>query len=111
MNRFREKGKQNIPVDGLFLSVVLTVGCFGLFMGGIFSTERDVASKEREQLEQVLNQSAAICYSLEGAYPESLSYLKEHYGISWNEDRYLVDFEAVGTNLPPDIVVIPRNRE
>lgn len=107
MNRFRDRKIRSVRPGGLFLSVVLMAGCFGIFSGAVLDMGKDIQQKEQEHLEQVLNQSAAICYSLEGSYPESLSYLKEQYGIRWDEEKYLVDFESVGNNLPPDIVVIP----
>lgn len=40
---------------------------------------------EQESLQNAVIQSAVHCYSVEGAYPESLAYLKKHYGITWNE--------------------------
>jgi hypothetical protein len=42
---------------------------------------------------------------MEGAYPESLDYIKEHYGISWDESKYLVDYEVTGANLMPDVTI------
>ena len=56
----------------------------------------------------MLEQSVTLCYALEGSYPESLDYLQNHYGIRWDEERFLVDFEPVGSNLPPDVTVIAR---
>lgn len=109
MNRFQNRRGRKPSIGGLTVSVLVAAGCFALFLGGILGTRREAWRKELENLQQVLDQSAVVCYALEGTYPESLSYLKEHYGISWNEHRYLVDFEAVGNNLPPDITVIPRN--
>lgn len=107
MNRFQDKRRGRIRPGGLAVSVVLMAGSVGIFLGALQDMKKDVRQKEKEHLEQVLDQSAAICYALEGHYPASLSYLKEQYGIAWEEDTYLVDFEHVGDNLPPDIVVIP----
>ncbi len=39
--------------------------------------------KEQESLKNAVVQSAVHCYSVEGAYPDSLDYLKKHYGITW----------------------------
>lgn len=108
MNRFRDKKKQRISVSGLTLSVVFSAACFGLFLAGITGTREETQRKEQENLELLLDQSAAFCYALEGSYPESLAYLQEHYGINWETNRYLVDFETIGRNLPPDITVIPK---
>ena len=111
MNRFQDKRTRNYSSAGLFFSVLLMAVFFAIILGEIRNVEENVRKKELEHLEQVLNQSAAVCYALEGDYPESLSYLKEHYGVSWDEKRYLVDFETVGSNLPPDIVVLPKKGE
>lgn len=108
-NRFQEK--KTFLGSGLVLSAVLMAGSFSFFWCGICSVQEETQKKERAHLEQVLNQSAAVCYALEGRYPESLIYLKEQYGICWNEEQYLVDFERIGANLPPDITVISRKTE
>lgn len=105
MNRFREKRVRSVRPGTLFLSAALMAGIFGIFSGVLLDMEKDIQKKEMEHLEQVLERSAALCYSLEGRYPEDLSYLKEQYGIHWDENTYLVDFEYVGSNLPPDIMV------
>ena len=41
------------------------------------------------------------------AYPESLSYLEEHYGITYDKENYVVDYEIIGSNILPDVTVIP----
>ena len=46
------------------------------------------------------------CYSVEGAYPESLAYLKKHYGITWNEKKYKVSYEVIAKNIRPEVQVI-----
>ena len=45
---------------------------------------------------------------MEGSYPESLEYLKEHYGITYDEDRFFVDYKIVGTNILPDVTIIEK---
>lgn len=107
MNRFREKKTFRMKQGGMALSVLIMAASFAVFTGAIRDIQTDVNEKEKEHLEQVLHQSAAMCYSLEGSYPKNLAYLQEAYGIQWEKEKFLVDFEYVGKNLPPDIVVIP----
>jgi len=106
MNRFRDKKNSAINPGGLLLSAFIMAGSLVVFTGALRDMRTDIQSREQAHLEQVLHQSAAMCYSLEGGYPKSLSYLKEQYGIRWEEEKFLVDFEYVGNNLPPDITVI-----
>lgn len=107
-NRFRNPKERRFRISGPVLTAVLTLCVFAFFLRAIVITGEDVSQREGENLKQALEQSVVICYALEGSYPESLQYLKDHYGISWNEERYLVDFEVIGSNLPPDITVISR---
>ena len=48
------------------------------------------------------------CYAIEGTYPSSLDYLKENYGLMYDEDRYFIDYQPLGSNLMPDVTIIPR---
>ena len=36
------------------------------------------------------------------------AYLKEHYGITYDPDKYLVSYEIIGSNLMPDVKVYAR---
>ena len=52
-------------------------------------------------------QNAALtCYAVEGAYPESLDYLRSRYGLAYDDSRYLVTYDAFASNLVPDIHVV-----
>ena len=49
---------------------------------------------------------ALQCYVIEGAYPESLEYLVENYGLAVNTDDYRIVYIPYAENLPPEIKVI-----
>ena len=66
--------------------------------------------KEMENIENAVVQSAVFCYGTEGAYPESLAYLREHYGLQYDEDKYIVDYEIVGKNIRPQVRVFRLER-
>lgn len=52
--------------------------------------------------------AAMQCAAVEGAYPARLSYLEEHYGLIVNHQDYAVTYEALASNVPPSVVVVPR---
>ena len=102
---FSQKKKGNfrsVLLSGLFF--ILLILCF-LF--GLSSVSESSEKNYTESLRQSVLRSAVLCYAIEGRYPESLSYLKEHYGIQWNEDQYVIDYEIIGANLRPDVTIIP----
>ena len=54
-----------------------------------------------------VSSAAAREEALEGFYPEDLNYLEEHYGLSYDSKKYVVSYEVIGSNLMPDVTVIP----
>ena len=48
---------------------------------------------------------------MEGADPESLSYLEEHYGLVINHRDYIVAYEVFAENQPPVVQVLVRGEE
>jgi len=66
------------------------------------------AQEGQKQLEQSLNRATVSCYAIEGIYPPNLDYLKQHYGIQVDEERFTVFYEIFGDNLMPDITVLPK---
>lgn len=52
--------------------------------------------------------AAMQCAAVEGAYPSSMKYLEEHYGLIVNSSDYAVTYEAFASNVPPSVVVVPR---
>ena len=53
---------------------------------------------------------ALQCYVIEGAYPVSLEYLEENYGLTVNTEEYKIVYTPYAENLPPDVRVIYRGK-
>ena len=94
---------------GYILPVLIFVLMIGMLIGGVNSVTRETAKKEQESLQNAVIQSAVHCYSVEGAYPDSLDYLKKHYGITWDETKYKVSYDIIAKNIRPEVKVIPLN--
>lgn len=107
MNRFSFSKRKNGLFRPVVPSLLLFGGCMGLFLAGLSSVSETTEENYTESLRLAILRSAIHCYAMEGRYPESLNYLQEHYGLSWNEDQYLVDYEIIGSNLKPDVTIIP----
>jgi len=62
-------------------------------------------TKETEIVRDAVKNAALTCYAVEGAYPDNVEYLREHYRLAYDEDRYLITYEAFASNMIPDIWV------
>lgn len=110
----RNRFEQSSPGIGHRLSFLLSVAAFLilllLFLGGIRSVSDTTAAKQLESLQTALSRSIAQCYAVEGMYPPDLQYLKDHYGLTYDETKFLVDYEAYGSNLMPEVTVLRKRK-
>lgn len=65
--------------------------------------------QDLQQLEQALRRTAVACYAAEGAYPPNVDYMKAHYGLQYDDTRYLVHYRLTASNFMPEITVIERS--
>ena len=86
------------------LILLLAAGLF--FLSAVSRLEDDRRAVGKQQLETVLRQTAVSCYALEGAYPPSVDYMKEHYGLTYDDSRYTVHYSVFASNLMPEITVL-----
>ena len=73
----------------LIFPICVFILMIGMLLFGVSSVTKETTQKEQE-----------------GAYPESLAYLKKHYGITWNEKKYKVSYEVIAKNIRPEVQVI-----
>ena len=84
------------------LSIVLVLAAAVLLVNRI-DTAQDAA--ETDIVRDAVKNAALTCYAVEGAYPDSVEYLREHYHLAYDEDRYMITYDAFASNMIPDIWV------
>lgn len=90
---------------GLMLPVAAVVVLLW-FATAVDSLDTGRSEEDLRQLEETLRRGCVACYAAEGAYPTNLDYLKNHYGVQIDEERYIVHYYAFAENLMPDITVL-----
>lgn len=107
MARFQYQ-KQPHTGRSFFLSTAIFLLIAVLIYSRILAFSADTRRRQREILENALSRSIAYCYAMEGRYPESLAYLKENYGITYDESKFFVDYRVIGSNLMPDVTILEK---
>lgn len=110
MNRFGQSKKKRRPLINLISSAVIIVCALFLLRQSAVMVSQTTTNSQAESLRQAIVRSCVHCYAVEGTYPESLSYLKGHYGIHWNPEHYVVDYQIIGSNQMPSVTVIPLHK-
>lgn len=89
--------------DFIRLAVIAAVLAAAVLLTMRIDSRRD--SREMELVEQAAREAALTCYATEGAYPSDLQYLRTNYQLAYDENRYVIFYEAWGDNVMPDITV------
>ena len=80
-----------------------------VLLGGVWMLVNRVGSSsgaaQTEFVTEAVHNAALTCYAVEWAYPTNLEYLRTHYGLAYDQSRYLVRYDSFGSNLMPDISV------
>lgn len=87
-------------VVALIAIVVVACLAFAVQQSRIIAREQGV-----QTLRDSIVQAAVQCCAVEGSYPSSLAHLENDYGLVVNENDYVVNYEWLGDNVPPSVVV------
>ena len=90
---------------GAILIFVALIVAFVLLVNGI-TNKGD--GREKEIVIEAVKNAALTCYAVEGMYPDTIEYLREHYNLSFNEDKFVVYYQPFASNVLPSIKVVER---
>ena len=108
MNRFQKPNLGKRILQSVNFSILFFIAVIGIFLYGIATVSSGTAEDERRILDEAIHKDIVHCYAVEGMYPPSLSYMEEHYGLTYDHDKFLVDYETIGSNIMPNVSIIER---
>ncbi len=106
--KYFDHRRETHPLRNLALSLLLFLLFFSICTFAFDQISSKTAEEEMTALQQAIQKSVMHCYAVEGYYPESLDSLKETYGISYDSDKYFIDYQIWGENILPEITIIPK---
>lgn len=96
----------------IFLAVIILAAMLVILLGPVIrKASADLDAQSAVSVEEAVLRSAVQCYAVEGAYPNSLAYLEDHYGLVINHERYIVSYKAFASNIAPTVRVLLRGEE
>ena len=107
MQRFIRERKTSY-LRNVIISVLIFLLIFAGFGCGLTAMNKKMDQEEMQTLQNAITRSVTTCYTLEGSYPQSLGYLKKHYGLHYDEN---VDYQPLGANIMPDITIIRKEAD
>ena len=94
--------KTNKKDTASILFFAALIAAFIFLVSNITNTNN---GRELQIVRDAVKNAALTCYAVEGAYPDDVEYLKDHYQLAYDEERYFITYEAFASNRIPDIWV------
>ena len=92
----------------IIIAIIAAVVAVVIVLCGVLFANRALKEQGANSIQQAIISTAKQCAAIEGAYPSTLSYLEENYGLTVNHNDYIITYETFGSNIMPSVVVIPR---
>ena len=109
MNRFNKPSLKKRISESMNFSVFFFLIIIIAFLFGISFIASTSSKDQKQVLTDAVSKDIIHCYAIEGYYPPSLAYLEDHYGLTYDKERYLVDYVPVGDNIMPDVTIVEIN--
>ncbi len=106
MNRFQKKKLVHFKLNFIKVSIVIFLLVVVVFLYAIINLNSSTITRQENALQSAIEKDIVNCYALEGFYPPSLSYMEEHYGLTYNEELFFVDYQPIGSNIFPNVTII-----
>ena len=91
--------KKDVASVLIFIALILA---FVLLVNNITNKN---SGRELQIVRDAVKNAALTCYAVEGAYPDDIDYLRDNYGLAYDQDRYHVTYDAFASNQMPEIYV------
>lgn len=102
----------SVPVSQIFLRALKGVAAGAVFIALLLgtvlfsrTTGDNSLEQQRRTTEDSIRHAAVSCYSIEGVYPQKIDYLEEHYGLIVDREKFSIEYEVIGDNILPTIIV------
>ncbi|MCR5831568.1 MAG: hypothetical protein K6G67_05420 [Lachnospiraceae bacterium] len=108
-NRFNRPSLKKRITESVNFSVFFFVIIIAIFLVGISFIASTSSKDQKDILTDAVSKDIIHCYAIEGYYPPSLSYIEDHYGLTYDKDKYLVDYVPVGDNIMPSVTILEKS--
>ena len=89
------------------LIALLVAAVVVLLLCVVFFTRLDLDMNRQavESIRQNVTDACVQCYAIEGAYPVSISYLEQNYGVRYDGAKYIVTLDSGDKNELPAVEI------
>lgn len=89
---------------GLAIMMAVLIGFYVTFI----EASKSSAQEKMEISQRAIERAVINCYAIEGFYPQSIKYIEENYGVIIDHNKYIIEYNIVGSNVLPEVRVVEK---
>ncbi|MBR6328256.1 MAG: hypothetical protein IKR68_01260 [Lachnospiraceae bacterium] len=105
-NRFKTEARG--ASANMVVPIVSFVLIFGFFFYAISALSQNTASQQVKSLETAVTRDVLHCFAAEGEYPESIEYIEKNYALSYDHNKFDIQYTPSDGNSLPEIKVVEK---
>ncbi len=98
--------KDHSLIRGFAITLAVFAALLVLLVMGLSRVSEQSDAEQARALQDAVLRAVVTCYAIEGRYPGDAAYLRQHYGLIYDQSRFIVAIDAFAGNLLPDISVL-----
>ena len=109
MNQKTKTGK--FQWRGIVITLLAFLAMVFALVSALSQVDERSGNEQAKILEDAVLRATLTCYAIEGRYPPNVDYLKDTYGIVYDDEKYIVTLDSFASNLLPSIYVLTQGGE
>lgn len=105
----KSRYRNSLGIIGFLKSQAIAILLFAIIAVGVLCGIADAsdarAQEEMQMAQDSVRRAVVSCYAIEGCYPQNYDYLAENYGLTIDEEKYIVHYEIFASNIMPEITI------
>ncbi|SEI95373.1 hypothetical protein SAMN02910453_1677 [Lachnospiraceae bacterium A10] len=91
--------RNKIRIGGYVLIIAILIAA-------VASISNHSMQREKQTLQDAIEQDISAYYAREGYYPSSIQELQDIYGLTYDEDRFFIGYQLMGSNIRPYVTIV-----
>ena len=104
----KRRHQKSQVMRGLKLPLCMSFAVLLFLTISAYEIRGELQEKQEFLVVDAVRRGVVQCYAIEGRYPPDIAYLEARYGLSVDQDKYIVHYEVFASNIYPDITVIEK---
>jgi penicillin-binding protein-related factor A (putative recombinase) len=95
---------------GFIFSILFFAALATVLFVAVANSDKGYEKERQNAAANALRNAVISCYAIEGMYPPNVQYMKDNYGLSIDEELFIIHYIPNAENRMPDFEIVPKFR-